>query len=335
MAIPIAYGADWSERQISGDQLTISVDRDNNRTFPVDVVLRYADFVGQDHAPLTADEYRSHLAAGKRSYLIMQKGTADPAGGAAGGRAFGAEAVAYARSINYKTGSPIFFCADGWAAAHGYTVETAMEFFAETTRVVREAGFLGGIYGFADVILTALARGIGDTLWLCGDRAGLFRPDGELTGAHLYQWNNGRVWIEASPGVWVPCDLVEQYLAIGDDTMDDATIDKIAARTANLVFETELGTEIKPGQVNVANFVRTNTQAFDKDGKPWPISTQVLDTALDQSGRTVAKAAVSSAVAEVDEAALADELAKRGVGAAFAAEVKAALIEVLRKGTDA
>jgi hypothetical protein len=92
-----------------------------------------------------------------------------------------------------------------------------MAFFAETTRVVNAAGFTGGVYGFADVILTAHDRGIGDVHWLCGDRAGLTRPNGDAVGIHLYQWNNGRVHIESAPGVWVECDLVEQYEPIGDD----------------------------------------------------------------------------------------------------------------------
>ncbi|GLY55178.1 glycoside hydrolase domain-containing protein [Lentzea sp. NBRC 102530] len=213
----LAYGADWSARPIYGDRLTQSVNRANGARFPVEFVLRYANFKGQGLSYLDRSEYQSHLAAGKRSYLIFQKYTNDPAGGAAAGRAYGAEAVAYARYLGYQAGDPIFFTADGWAASKGYSVETGLAFFAEATRVVREAGFLGGVYGFADIVLSAHDRGIGDVYWLCGDRVNLKRPNGEAVGIHLYQWNNGRVHIESSPGVWVECDLVEQYEVIGDD----------------------------------------------------------------------------------------------------------------------
>jgi hypothetical protein len=201
MAEPIAYGADWSARQIYGPALTEPVNdrRDGTgRWYRLSFTLRYADFPGQGHAVLTKEEYESHLAAGLRSMLIYQRTTRDPDGGEARGREFGHAAVAYAKKIGYRLGEPIFGCAD--APIGSYNLDVAEAFFRGFAAVVRAAGYLAGGYGFRDVIYRLQDRGVVDVLWLCGAESG-WRP-----GIAIYQWNNGRVWPSG-----VEADLVKQF----------------------------------------------------------------------------------------------------------------------------
>jgi hypothetical protein len=201
MAEPIAYGADWSARQIHGPALTAPVNdrRDGTgRWYRLSFTLRYADFPGQGHAVLTKEEYESHLAAGLRSMLIYQRTTRDPDGGEARGREFGHAAVAYAKKIGYGLGEPIFGCAD--APIGSYNLDVAEAFFRGFAAVVRAAGYLAGGYGFRDVIYRLQDRGVVDVLWLCGAESG-WRP-----GIAIYQWNNGRVWPAG-----VEADLVKQF----------------------------------------------------------------------------------------------------------------------------
>jgi hypothetical protein len=212
MATPIAYGADWSARQIHGDALSRFRYTDSGfQQWRLSFVLRYADFPGQQHAVLTKAEYESHLAAGIRSLLIYQRGTHDPMGGAARGREFGHAAVAYARSIGYRTGEPIYACGD--APIGSYNLDVAEQFFAAFAEVVRAAGYLAGGYGFKDVIYRLQDRNVVDELWLCGAESG-WRP-----GIAIYQWNNGRIYPGEPP---VEADLVKQFEPIGGDTMSAA-----------------------------------------------------------------------------------------------------------------
>lgn len=228
----MALGADWSARPIAGSTIAAFrasyeytvTDNAGSRTY-VDVqnlsfVLRYANFTGQGLSYLTAEEYAAHKAAGIHCFLIFQKTTRDPDGGYAKGQQFGVEAVAYAEKIGYDNGDVIFFTAD--APIGSYNLTTAGEFFRGATEVVRASGFLGGVYGFKDVIWWCQDRSIGDVYWMCGSESGM-RP-----GIHLYQWNNGRIY----PG-GVDSDLVKQFELIptkdGDDDVsaDDVWFKKV------------------------------------------------------------------------------------------------------------
>lgn len=207
MAAPIAYGADWSARQIHGEALSRFRYTDPAfQQWPLSFVLRYADFDGQRHAVLTKDEYESHLAAGIRSLLIYQRTTRDPDGGETRGRDFARAAVAYARTIGYRLGEPIFATAD--APIGAYNLDVAEAFFRGFAAVVREAGYLAGGYGFRDVIYRLQDRGVVDVLWLCGAESGW------RSGIAIYQWNNGRIYPSG-----VEADLVKQFEPIpgGDD----------------------------------------------------------------------------------------------------------------------
>lgn len=215
MAEPIAYGADWSDRQIYGSTLLAPVNdrRDGKGNwYRLSFVLRYADFPGQGHAVLTKAEYESHLAAGIRSLLIYQRTTRDPDGGEPRGREFGRAAVAYATKIGYRKGEPIFGCAD--APIGSYNLDVAQAFFKGFAAEVRAAGFLAGGYGFADVIYRLQDRGVVDVLWLCGDEK-WWRP-----GIAIYQWNNGRIYPAG-----VEADLVKQFEQIpGDGATDEGEL---------------------------------------------------------------------------------------------------------------
>lgn len=205
MAEPIAYGADWSARPISGDILAAFryTDRSGN-AHPLSLVLRYANFPGQRLSYITRDEYESHLKAGIRSLLIYQRYERDPDGGEPRGREFGRAAVAYAREIGYRPGEPIFATAD--RPAGEFNLDVVEKFFAGFAVEVRAAGFLAGGYGFWDVIYRLQNENVVDVLWLCGDERNW------REGIHLYQWNNGRIY----PG-GVESDLVKQFEKFGED----------------------------------------------------------------------------------------------------------------------
>lgn len=205
MPDPIAYGADWSARPIYGEALSEFryVTFDGAR-HPLSIVLRYADFPGQQHAVLSAEEYESHRRVGIASYLIYQRTTRDPDGGEPRGRDYGRAAVAYARRIGYQAGDPIFATAD--APIGSYNLDVAEAFFRGFAAEVRAAGYAAGGYGFRDVIHRLQDRDVVDVLWLCGAESG-WRP-----GIALYQWNNGRIFPDG-----VEADLVKQFEPIGDD----------------------------------------------------------------------------------------------------------------------
>lgn len=284
MATPIAYGADWSARQIYGDVLDKFRYTDlAGVEHRLSLVLRYADFPGQGHAVLTAEEYRSHLEVGIRSLLIYQRTTRDPDGGTKRGREFGEAAVAYARKIGYREGEPIFFTAD--APIGSYNIDTAMAFFAAAVDVVRRAGFKGGIYGFQDIIWAAQDRGIGDVYWLCGAESG-WRP-----GIQLYQWNNGRIY----PGnPRVEADLVKQFEPIeGDDDMG-------------------LSQDVQTALLEGAAAVREGKEGVRPSGELYNLTLENnlrLQRVEAQNAEILGRPA-----ADVDEAALAAELLRLGLG---------------------
>lgn len=81
-------------------------------------------------------------------------------------------------------------------------------------------------------------------------------------------------------------------------------------------------------------YTKFNTPVLDSGAKAYKISGFDLLRTVDINGIKLDNLLARS-VADVDEEALADALAARGIGGASPAEVKAALVEVLTKGTDA
>lgn len=198
----VATGLDYSGRRLSGASV-----RAAGYTF----VNRYLWFPGQRHAYLTADEYRDLATNGVEVHAIYEETTSDPAGGYAAGVRMAKQAVASAGAAGLPAGTTVYLCADAWLSAHGIPLATAMSFLDGARSVLQPAGYLTGAYGFADFVFGAHDGGHADRFWLCGaEIPDDHRPD----WLHMYQWNNGRVYVPPPNGL--ECDLNKQYLPMSD-----------------------------------------------------------------------------------------------------------------------
>lgn len=326
----LAFGADWSATQLSGP-----VVRDSLNTTPwgqvqLEFTLRYADFQGQGHAPLTEQEHASQRAAGIRSWLIFQKTTRDPDGGRARGEAYGHEALAYARSIKYE-GELIVFTAD--SPIGSFNIDVAMEFFRGAQAVVNAAGFKCCVYGFRDIIWAAQDRGVGDVYWMCGALSNWRQ------GIHLYQWNNGRIY----PG-GVESDLCIQFESIGSErrsrgeTMallkgSDPAVWIVGATGKRHIGPEELEAHLAEGHTvhpvsdaalsSIPNIFDANT-AFPTTDSNTPKEFRPFHRVIANINERV----TGFVPGDIDEVALAAELQRLGVAGISAAELKSVLSNV-------
>lgn len=191
----IATGLDYSARRLTGAQV---------RKAGYAFVNRYLWFPGQRWPALTDAERRDMESNDVQVNAVYEQDTSDPAGGWNAGVAMARQAVQSAQAVGLPTGATIFMCADGWLASRGIRVATAMAFLDGARSILRFAGYLTGAYGFADFVYAAQDGGHADVFWLCGAESGV-RP-----GIHMYQWNNGRVYVDD-----LECDLNKQYLPLG------------------------------------------------------------------------------------------------------------------------
>ena len=193
----VVYGADYSARELTPSDL------DQFTEYDIRFLIRYIGWPDNpkciSHYP---GAYQAHVQAGRTVLLAAELDAQDPAGGFAGGAAMARRALGDADSIGYPDSLPIFFCADGWLAACGISVATAMAYVDGAASVVGQART--GAYGFRDFIQPALAGGHARWLWL----AGAAPTDAEVAQGwpHFYQWNNGSI----SPG-GVQADLDWAY----------------------------------------------------------------------------------------------------------------------------
>lgn len=221
----IATGLDYSARRLTGAQV-----RAAGYTF----VNRYLWFPGQRWPALTAAEYRDMRANGVDVHAIYEQNTNDPAGGWDAGVALAHQAVESARTCALPPGTTIFMCADAWLTTHGIPVSTAMAFLDGARSVIDPAGYVTGAYGFRDFIYAAQDGGHADRFWLCGAESGV------RAGIHMYQWNNGRVYVDG-----LECDLNKQFLPMttgapggGGGGGDDVSwYDKFKTADGNATYE--------------------------------------------------------------------------------------------------
>lgn len=173
---------DYSGARLSG----FSIRRDG-----YDGVVRYIDAPDRlrtKHTNLA--EYRDHLANGLTVYLVFQNTTTDPEGGYAAGVANAQRAKAGAEYLGYT--GVIFFCND----------KTTLNVAAWRDYLRGAADVLGlarvGAYGFRNAMDAAV--GYASAFWQSGRQSEL------APHANLYQWNNGRVYVDG-----LECDLNYVY----------------------------------------------------------------------------------------------------------------------------
>jgi Domain of unknown function (DUF1906) len=180
----VTYGADYSASELSPSELDSFTDYD------IRFLIRYIGWPGNprciSHYP---GAYQAHVNGGRMVLLVAEHDTSDPAGGFSGGAAMAQRALSDALSVGYPDSLPIFFCADGWLAANGISVATAMSYLDGAASVVGRQRT--GAYGFRDFIQAAKAGGHAAWLWLCGSEP----TASELAQGwpHIYQWNNGAI----------------------------------------------------------------------------------------------------------------------------------------------
>lgn len=173
---------DYSGAKLSG----FSIRRDG-----YDGVIRYIDAPNRlktKHTDL--NEYRDHVANGLTVYLVFQNTTMDPEGGYAAGVANAQRAKAGAEYLGYT--GVIFFCNDKTTlnvnAWHDYLEGAASVLGKDRT----------GAYGFRNAMDEAFGRV--PAFWQSGRQSEL------ASFVHLYQWNNGRVYVDG-----LECDLNYVY----------------------------------------------------------------------------------------------------------------------------
>jgi hypothetical protein len=117
----VAYGADYSGRELSVSEL------DSFKDYDIGFLMRYIGWPDNrkriSHYP---GAYRAHVDGDRMVLLVADQGTRDPAGGSGGGVAMARRTLSDARSVIYPDGLPIFFSADGWLSSNGISVATAM-----------------------------------------------------------------------------------------------------------------------------------------------------------------------------------------------------------------
>lgn len=163
------YLLDYSAAKLAGDTI---------RSAGYGGVVRYIDEPsrwGRKHT--NVDEYRSHLAAGLKVYLVFEASTHDPEGGMPAGVANARRALAGANALGYT--GPIFMCNDkpevNAVLWRGYLAGAAT--VLGTHRL--------GAYGFRNAV--DLAMPIARYFWQAGRRRDV------ADHVHFYQDNNTQV----------------------------------------------------------------------------------------------------------------------------------------------
>jgi hypothetical protein len=196
----MAYYADYSARHMSAQELI-------NAGYTG--VIRYIDEPGRlGTKHINRAEWDDFNAHGLDIRLVFEVNQNDPLGGYSQGRAYATRALAGADYFGYT--DEIYFCADRWFNASGYTLITVPTWQAYLDGA---ASFMGydrtGAYGFRD----AMDAGVGHAAWLwqCGSKT-VLHPN-----AHIWQDNNVQPVVG---GTQTDRNLILKTLRGGDVALD-------------------------------------------------------------------------------------------------------------------
>lgn len=289
-----AYGCDYSAREFAPQELG------HYPGVKIEWLARYIGYPSNvkciSHYP---GAYRAHRDAGRPVALYHQIGYRDFEGGAASGRAQAQVALADARSVGWDGETPIIACFDrrmpafarGGVTYRAIWLDEVRDYVRGFTSVLGydDAGF----YGFEDTMKPCC-----DEDWVrfrmqCGARSAHVR------GISAWQENNEQPLL-----LGTQTDRLELYISLaelGGDVALDAERDYPALLT---MLQRAFTFDLRPKGA----------------GADWQLGPTIYETL----GMLLSKS-----VADVDEDALAEALAKRGFDGASPAEVKAAVAEVL------
>ncbi|AHH97826.1 glycoside hydrolase domain-containing protein [Kutzneria albida] len=208
MPTVLAYGADYSDRELGPEELD-AYDRQHPDE-QISVLLRY---IGYPDNPKCIScypgAYQRHVDAGRTVLLVAQQGWHDAAEGYQGGQARARLALEDARRIGYPEDLPIFMASDRWLGPNPERGWPAIPLGTAMAYLDGAASVLGrertGAYGFRDFVYPAQDGAHAWWLWLCGDEAGV------RDGIQFYQWNGGTLSIGG-----VPADLNKVYVDLSN-----------------------------------------------------------------------------------------------------------------------
>lgn len=206
----ITYGADYSARELSPDELEEFAEYD------LRFLIRYIGF--PDNPKCISNHpgaFAKHVDAGRLVLLVAERDENDPAGGFEGGQDMARRARDDAKDIGYPEHLPIFFCADAWLNSRDIALGTAMDYLRGAASIIGQERV--GAYGFRDFVGAAKAESLARFRWLCGSAPS---KDEENTGlCHFYQYNNGKISVNG-----LECDLNWSYIDVDTLTTDPVRV---------------------------------------------------------------------------------------------------------------
>lgn len=285
----------------------------------------------------TAAELRDFTAHGLGMALVYEDHAGDWRGGRDGGRAAAQRARAHADAIGVPNERPIYMAVD-------QDVVTEHEFRAAMEYLRGAQDVLGaewtGVYGEHDVCARAAAEERAAWFWQC--RAWSGTPVRLFAGRHLYQ-HVGTVTVGGIAADFNDVLAEDWGQHTGGSDMSQADIDNIKGflyrggpDTTGPNPDAVAPTSVLGRIANIEGFLfRGGPSTVDGDVpgiSPDSIlgRMKAMEDVLGGIGAGVA-ALQARPAADVDEVALAEELAKRGMGGTDPAALAAALIDVLRR----
>lgn len=246
----MAYGLDYSARELSPAE----IDDYNlkNPDAPISFLIRY---IGYPDRRKCVSAYpgalRAHEDAGRPVWLVHQDAYQDFGGGWHAGIAHARLAVADAERAGWRWDRPIFAAFDRWMGSR----DPARGIYPIGLDIVRGymegfesvLGHLAGLYGFSDVMGPCVAENWVPWRWQCGAESAV------VQGVQLYQWNNGRVYVNG-----LECDLNKSYVSIGGNdvgVVDSLSPNALAQIRDELMFHYRpSGWNPETGQVEVSPY---------------------------------------------------------------------------------
>jgi hypothetical protein len=295
---------------------------DYSAGYPGALAIARADYAGAvryigfpDRRKCTnRSEFEDFSRTGLGMALVYEDNADDWRGGLARGREAGLRARNHANQIGFPTNRPIYMAVDR-------DVVTAVEFSVMLQYLRGAAETLGGVhvtgvYGEHDVCVRAAQAGVATWFWQC--RAWSGTPIRYFNGRHLFQ----RVGTVQVGGI--NCD-------INDITRADWGQHNAQKEAEDMAYMDDLDAAVQAFRIDAAvnlTDIAPGAPAAVR-GKSVPLVGLLRQMATD-----IAELKTRSA-ADVDEAVLAAELERRGIGGATVAQVTEAVRAAFARGGQA
>jgi len=292
----VLLGRDYSAREFTPEELKLYQQQNPNDP-PIQALGRYIGYPSNakciSHYP---GAYKAHWESGRPVFLFHQIGYTDMGGGYDAGRGHAQVAVNDARSsaVGWNGESPIVACFDRYYIKKDYPTLTREQLRSYMEGYRSVVGFeLSGFYGFYDSMRHCVEEAWANFKVQCGAR------EHHVPGIDAWQENN----------------FQPKIFGTGTDILE--------------IYRDPFGVDMLDRNRDYPELLAMLQRAFFFDLRPKGSGEPGQTFEAGPSIFEMFNILLSKQVADVDEAALADELAKRGVGGVDVAKVKEALTEVL------